>query len=331
MLVDAPMDTWDGRLRHTLDEARARGIINDEQRRELVALGTGEPPPTAGGRLRPLVAEAIGYVGGALALVAALVLAEQFWADLRPWARVSLLGVSAASLLAAGMVARGPEGPLARLRGFLWALSAAAVGGTVGVGSSEYSRLTGEEIAFVVGLGVATYGTALWRIRVAGLQQLVVFAGLVTATLAGLAALDPSLASMMGVAAWGLGTAWALLAWAGWIRPLRTGVAAGAAAALLVPFVTSAAFGSGWTLALGLVTAAVLVALSVPLRQTFLLVLGVLGIFLYVPRIIFQYFGETLGAPVSLLLTGIVLVAVALTVARARQVEGGPEGDRGGH
>lgn len=313
----------------TLREAVTEGIITAEQADQIAILEAGRQVPGAGeaprgGRLRPLVAEAVGYVGGALAMLAAFILAAEFWADLQPWARVALLAVAATGLLAAGVAARAERGPVDRLRGFLWMLSAAAVAGTVGVGLVEYTGLEGEPVTLAAGTAVVVYGGALWRARVAGLQQLVVLAGAVVALAAGLAVVDAALADWIGLAVWAVGVAWALLAWAGRIQPAAVGLAAGALLAVLAP-ATGAGAALGWLLGLGLVTAVGLAAASIPLRQMLPLALGIFGLVVYVPRIIFEYFEDTLGAPVSLLLTGIVLVAVAVVLARVRPGAGAGE------
>ena len=42
------------------------------------------------------------------------------------------------------------------------------------------------------------------------------------------------------------------------------------------------------------------------------------GIFVFVPQIIFEYFGDTIGVPLALFVTGVVLLGAALLVARLR-------------
>ena len=313
-------DTWEGRLAGTLREAVARGIITEQQARQIADVHAEAPESPAvreAGWVRPLVAEALGYVGGALALLATAILVQQFWGDLPAWGRVTLLAATAAGLVTAGVLVGVRDGPLDRLRGFLWLLSAVAVGGSVSVGLVEYTGLGDTELMLATGTAVAVYGLILWLVRRAGLQQLVVFAAALTAVTAGIAVAEPSWVDATGLAVWIVGTAWASAAWAGWIPPRRTGLLIGGAAAVLGP-ITVPDDRYGWVLVIGLTTAGLLVAVSIPAHETVLLGLGVVGIVAYVPRIVFQYFGDTLGAPISLLATGVVLVAVALTVARTR-------------
>ncbi|HEX6257600.1 MAG TPA: DUF2157 domain-containing protein [Euzebyales bacterium] len=314
------LDTSERRLAGTLREAVAQKIITEQQARQIADIRAGTPEaPTvrAAGWVRPLVAEALGYVGGALALLSSVILIEQYWAELPPWGRVTLLAATAVGLLTAGALVRVRDGPLDRLRGFLWLLSAVAVGGTVAIGLTEYTALQDSELMLATGVAVAVYGVVLWLARTASLQQLVVFAAVLTAVTAGIGAAEPSWVEATGLAVWMVGMVWAWAAWVGWIRPRRTGLLIGAAAAALGP-ITVPDDRYGWILAIGLATAGLLVAVSIPAHETVLLGLGVVGIVAYVPRIVFQYFGDTLGAPVSLLITGVVLVAVALTIARAQ-------------
>lgn len=321
----ARLDTSERRLAATLRTAVARGTITQEQARQIAAIETGPPA----GWVRPLVAEALGYVGGALALLAAVILVQQFWADLPAWGRVTVMAATAVGLLLAGVLVRSQDGPLDRLRGFLWLLSAVAVGGTVAVTLLEYTGLRDAELMLVTGVTAAAYGVVLWWARTAALQQLIVFAAVLTALTAGIAVADPPWVDATGLAVWLVGVLWAAAAWATWIRPRRTGVLVGAAAAVLGPM-TVPDDSYGWILVVGVATAAVLIAVSVPAHETALLGLGIVGVVIHVPRIVFLYFGDTLGAPVSLLITGVVLVAVALTVARTRSRDGDDHEGTGG-
>jgi hypothetical protein len=50
----------------------------------------------------PVVVELVGYLGGALAAVGAVLLAARFWQELATWSRLALLGVVAVALWGAG-------------------------------------------------------------------------------------------------------------------------------------------------------------------------------------------------------------------------------------
>jgi hypothetical protein len=61
-------------------------------------------------------------------------------------------------------------------------------------------------------------------------------------------------------------------------------------------------------------------ALSVGVRRTVLLGFGALAVFVYLLRLALQYLGETLGAPLALLVAGVVLLGVAVLTARLRHL-----------
>ena len=65
-------------LSRTLAEAVERRIITQEQAHQIAELGGPDATPAGEvGRRRPFVAEALGYLGGALALLAAVMLVER--------------------------------------------------------------------------------------------------------------------------------------------------------------------------------------------------------------------------------------------------------------
>jgi hypothetical protein len=320
----------DPKLREVLDRSVVKGVITDEQAQalrvlyEVLELPEVAEPSEPRGRpwLRAVVAEVLGYVGGMLAATSAIVVVSQYWADLRPGARVALLGVTALALLAAGWPLRGEGRPeVARLGSFMWLLSAAALtvaAAQVGIGLLS---LREESTALLTASSSAVYAGALWWWRRRTLQQLAAFAAVCATGVSGLAVIEAGLATWGGLLVWGLGVAWLLLAWGRVIKPVDSAFVIGAAASLLGPLV-----GAGdvhlWQLLIGLATAAALIALSVALRRMPLLGLGVAGLFVFIPRVIFGYFGEALGAPLALFLTGVLLIAGSLATLRIRPREG---------
>jgi hypothetical protein len=309
-----------------------RGLISPETAQAIASIEVDGDGAPGGSRLTPLVAEAVGFVGAALALVAAVLLVSQFWADLRPWARVALPLVAAIALLAAGAWLRAREvGAVARLASFLWLLSVASFAFAVSLVGEDILDLHSERTALLAG-GVSTvYAGALWFVRRRALQQIAVFVALLVTMASGLDLVDPQLTDYAGLLLWAVGIAWLLLAWGEVVQPRTTAFALGGIAAVIGPLMTTFAMRQGG-LALGLVTAISLVVVSVTLRRTVLLWLGVVAMFIYIPQIVFEFFGETLGAPLALFITGVVLVGVALGVARLHtSIPPGPgtaEGER---
>ncbi len=119
------MPTLQPSLRDLLDRAVAAGILSADQAAAVAALDASRP----GARRGAVLAEVLGYVGGALAVVAALFLGAELWDELGPWPRVLLLGAVAVACLAAGAALGGRDGAPGRLGGFLWAAAVVAVAG----------------------------------------------------------------------------------------------------------------------------------------------------------------------------------------------------------
>ena len=169
-------------------------------------------------------------------------------------------------------------------------------------------------VGSVAGLIVAF---ALYRLAQRSLQQLVLGAGVLATALSSLAQIDEPNDWIYGMVIWGLGSAWLVLGWRGLLPPKRTAYALGCVAVLMGPqmmWFDNAA----WPLLLGVASAGALLTLSVVLRDTILLGFGAAGVFLFAPQVIFEFFGDTLGAPLALFLTGVTMLGAAILVARLR-------------
>lgn len=319
---DRPTDD-EGTLASLVARAVRDDIISDEQAQRMLSMTSGlQDGRGRGGRLGGHVAEALGYVGAALVLIAGGVVAQQVWVDLTPWAHAVLLAVLAGVLMAAGAVVHGePRTPLGRLGSVLWLLALGAVAGTASVVGEDLFDLEEAALGVAVTLPTTIVAGLLWRLRTRALQEVAVVAGLTASSVTLLALSAASLDDWGGLVVWSIGMAWFGLAWAGIVRPVRTGQVAGAVAALLGPLLMVGAGRPG--LVLGVVTAAAVVAASVVLRETALSGLGVLGLFVFIPQMVFEFFGDALGAPVALLLSGGLLLGVALWLARAHGRESG--------
>jgi hypothetical protein len=120
-----------------LDHWLAAGVITPEQAARMRA-DAGLPaqppnltvlpvPPTARAERSSLLIEALGYLGGVVILVAAVLLTAQYWSDLSTWAHLAIVGGAAVVLVLAGFAVPLRLGVTAhRLRAVLWLLSTGA-------------------------------------------------------------------------------------------------------------------------------------------------------------------------------------------------------------
>jgi hypothetical protein len=279
---------------------------------------TNEPAVAGrqGTRRISLLTEAMAYVGAILLLAGGIAAIGQRWNDMADWMQVSVFAGAAAFFLVVGVaVHRVREPAIQRLVGVVWFLSVAGVAGAVGLATREPDGTTSTFTVLAVGLAVSGYSAALWLVRRQALQNVALFAGLV-ATICGtiVAVADPAPALAFALALWGFGLAWAVLGWQQYVQPMWVALACGAVLALVAP---SFAIGDhGWLYAIGIATAATAMATSVPLRNTPLLALGTLTMFGYVTSAVVQYFGESLGAPAALAITGALIIGLAVVTAR---------------
>ncbi|HVN52322.1 MAG TPA: DUF2157 domain-containing protein [Acidimicrobiales bacterium] len=303
-----------------LDRAVGAGIITADQANAIAALesppaGAGAPPPPLPSARRvPIVAEILGYLGAVLAIVGVMILVGQFWDRMASWSRLSLLGVAAVALWAAGATLDEDADPaLWRLRQFLWLLSAGALAGFTGVLCDQVFSWIPQAVVLAIGLVTATYGALLWRLHDRPAQQVTVVGGLVAVIVGALAWRNG--AGAVGLGLWGLGVLWTALGLADLLPPRLVAVALGPALVLVGAGVTGASWESAAPI-LGLTSAAALLAVGVA-RRTFVVTgLGVVGIFVYLPWTAGRFFANTIGVPIILVATGAALLVVTLLLLR---------------
>ncbi len=302
------------------------------RRQGLVAAQEGQPE----GRI-PLLTEVVAYIGVVLLLSGGVAAVGQQWDHFGAWGRVAAFAGAAAFLFLVGFMVRGTREPaIQRLVSVLWFLSVACVAGAAGylVHGVILSPAgpDGGATALSVGLATSLYAAALWLARRKAPQDLALFAGLVI-LICGIVAVAASGhmdAALLAdaLALWGFGLAWAWLGWRRYVEPMWLTVPLGALLALVAPSVALGPF--GWMYAIGLLTAAVAMAISVPLRNTVFLGLGAVAMFGYVTGLVLTFFRGSLGTPAVLSITGVLVIGVAVVTARlmaaTRRSKPGPPG-----
>ncbi|HEX2849988.1 MAG TPA: hypothetical protein VHN98_05530 [Acidimicrobiales bacterium] len=235
----------------------------------------GEPPARAP---RSAIAEALGYLGGMLALVGLTLVVGHYWRDMATPVRLALAGGAAVTLLAGGIaVHEGVEGALTRLRWSLWLGSTAAFALFAGVAAAA-SDASSTTVVLWGALAVTVESAALWRGGVRPVQQLTALVGL--AVVAGTFAAEFDVSMATGFAVVAVGGAYVLAGVRGWTSLPRLTAGVGAATMVVGSVLVAAddqTIGFPFTVAaaLGLVALAVVPGL-VDDRST-RLELGIIG------------------------------------------------------
>ena len=319
-------------LRKHLDRWVAEGLIDAAQ---ATRIETAETPaagsPAAGspasesraagsratGSRAPMVAEALGYAGGVLAIAAGLYLVRDFWPNLSTGAVLAFAAAACAALGAGGAAVRATSDPaLRRLRSVLWLLSTVSLAAFAGTLADQVWGFGPTSTTLVTAAVSAAYGATLWRRTRAVLQHLAVFASL--AVLAGtvVARLDPGLGAWgPGLAIWAMSVLWGVAAMRGYLPPGATGYFA-AGIGVLAGAQLTMQVAAGYALALA--TVAGLLAAGVLLRQAWLVVLGAFGVLLVTPQITTRYLPMSAATPVAIFVVGVVLLGSAVWLARRR-------------
>lgn len=192
---------------------RAADLITPEQgdaivaherevaRRWAAAAAPAAPPPPPPPRRVPLAAEALGYLGGILALVGLGLIVSRYWPDLAIAGRLALSGTTAAALVGAGLAVREEADPaLARLRWALWLAGTAAAGLAAGVVADAGDVGSPEGIAVAVAGTVAVLSAAMWRGRDRVVQQATALVAILVTAGAAVALVGPDAAA--GLTVW---------------------------------------------------------------------------------------------------------------------------------
>ena len=325
------------KLRKHLDNWVAEGLIDAAQATRIQVAETSAPgstapaptapaptgpAPTATGSRAPLVAEALGYAGGVLAIAAGLYMVRDFWPNMSTGAELAFAAIACVALGAGGAAVRTTgDAALRRMRSVLWLMSTVSLAAFAGTVADQVWGFGPASTALVTAAASAAYGTVLWWRTRAALQHLAVFASLVFLAGDAVAWLDPGLGAWgPGLGIWAVSALWGVAVLRGYLPPGATGyVAAGVGLLAGVQLAMQVAAGH----ALALATVAGLLAAGVLLRQAWLVALGAVGVLLVTPQITDRYLPMSAAAPVAIFVVGVVLLGSAVWLARHRA---GPTG-----
>jgi hypothetical protein len=300
-------------LRHWVHD----GLITTEQAESMRSdLPAAQPVPARrAAHVAPLVGEALGYLGGVLVIVALGLVAGRYWSELSTAGRLVVTGATTVLLLVAGAAApRRRGGAGARLGAVLWLAAAVGLAAFLGLAGAEAFGWREEAVATFAAGGAALLASGLWYLHRHPILHLAVLAGTVAAVTAATTLLTDSVL-LPGVAAWGTGLAWALLAWGGLLPPRRLGVVLGAAVTTVAALAIAP---ESWGSVLAVATVAALVVVAVLMRDLVLLAVATLGALAILPIVVVQFFPGVLAAGMVLLAVGLLLVGAAVAISRRR-------------
>ena len=304
-----------GSVRETLARAVAAGVITPEQAERVAALADPAQPPVPArpGVAVPVLGEVLGYLGGAVTIVTAIVLGNELWDSLAVAVRVLVLVAVTAAALGAGAGLREHRGPAGRLAGFLWLIAVVALAGTVAVAADGLLGWEHRDTALAAALVGLVAAVLLWWVRPETLQQLALFATAVATLVAALERWSADALDLAPIAVWLLGLGWLAVTASGRLRPPAIGWIMGSAAA---------AFGllfvdwprSPWLL-VAVLTGIGLVAVGVRGQRWPVVAIGILGLLFAVPVTLGEFFGTALlpvwialGIGLALLVGGVYVL-----------------------
>lgn len=299
-------------LEERLERWVAAGLIRADQADRIRAAERPAPAPEPP-RAVSLVAEALGYVGGVLVLVAAVTLTGRLWDELGTGGRLAVALGATAVLLGAGAAA--PVGAAAgrRLRAVCWLIGVATLAFATALVGEDLLDLDGDGVALLTSAVAAAAAGGLWAAHRTVVQQAAVVLPLAVGAGAAAAHLPAGADTVTGLAVWGTGLVWLLLGRGGVITARPAATVLGGTTAVVGAQLTVDTDGGA---VLAVLTALALVAGGVVLRDLLLLVLGAAAVLVTVPTVLSRWFPDALSVPLVLLAAGTLLVVGALWAAR---------------
>ncbi len=283
------------------------------QGREGTGVRDDERPP----RRVSLLTEAIGYVGTILVLAGAASAIGQRWTDVTTAWRLVILGSATLVFLGLGLLIRSSTEPaFMRLTGVTWAVSVAAFAGSAAV-VNQFFDTAGETAFITITVAATLYAGSLWLFHQHAIQHVILFGGVLLSWASIVVLINPDQnlhALLIAVPLWAIGLSWAAAGWWRRIAPWFVAVPLGLLAALLAPAFVGEF--NAVRFSIGIATAATIMALSVIATFTPGLAMASVALLGYVVGAVVYYFGDTLGVPASLAITGLLILLLAIVATR---------------
>jgi hypothetical protein len=271
-------------------------------------------------RRSSLLTESLTCAGVILIFSGSGVAISQRWLQVTDWERTAILAAAAACFLIAGAIVRWVSGSVwPGLTEALWIVSAACAGAVTAILAVRIYGISGAAATLAVGAVIAVYSATLWLMCRRELLLIAALAGLVSALCGTIMVIsrDTALWLTIALGLWLLGLAWAALGWV-YPEPLGTSICLGAAVALASPAI--AVHDHGWVYAIGIATAAAVMAASVPLRNVILLAFGSCALFGYITSAVITFSHGSLGIAETLIFVGVLLIGMALLTVQLGRV-----------
>jgi hypothetical protein len=319
-----------GALHEQLARWTAAGLIDADQAGRIEAAERERAVKLPRRRL-PMVAEVLGYVGAVVAVAAIVVTVQQIWKHVPTAVELTAAGVIAIGLLLAGTALRtGTDPALARLRSVLWLLSTAGATAFVALLTSRYLRLADADSALASAAAALVYASPLWWRNRTALQHLTAFGAAVAVLVTGIDRIDAHAGTFaFGTALWVFALVWGVAVSRGLLVPAPVGVMLSGAGALAGAII---AMDQAAGVLLAIATVAGLFAYGVLMHQVLLIGVGAVGTLYVIPRAAARYLPGSVSAPLAVAVVGLVLLGIALWLARHRRKEPAghaTNGDRG--
>ncbi|MEX0831426.1 MAG: hypothetical protein WD007_02380 [Nitriliruptoraceae bacterium] len=306
-------------LAGALERWRAAGLLTGDQ---AAAIAAFEQAPATAPTRSTTGAEAIGYVGGALALGAVGLLLGNVWSDLLIWGKVAILVLLTVALGGAGLALTSKSVPsIRRLSSVLLTATVGGVAWTAATVASDLLAWQDAAVATTVGGAATAVAVVFYAMRQRALLQLALVASVLVLVVSLVShAQLPSRPVWYGLLVASVGAAWLIASRGGWLSPTIVADIAGSGLVLIGAQVATIDPRNVLTIGAGVVVAGLIVGVAVRADMLHLLVVGAIGVFVLLPQLVFEIFGDVVSAPAVLLIIGLLLVLLSVGLGRARHL-----------